>query len=336
MDILDLRIFARVAAIQNLSAVGTELGLTPGTISKRVQALEDELKARLFDRTTRSIRITEEGLKFLEHVERMLEEFEQAKSVIGASAEKPSGKLKISAPAVLSRRLIAPALVGFVEQFEDIEVRVDITDRVVNLQEEGYDAAIRAGALTDSSLIAKRLAPDRLILVAAPRYLERRGVPRAPSDLAAHQCLVACDQRSWTLCRGDEQASIRVAGRLQSDNGELLHHAAVQGVGILRTSQIATLDDMAAGRLVRVLPEYELASNAAVWAVYPSAKHVLPRLRVFLDHLAGFCREAPVAANDEASEALDVHAAKAAAEAAIAEHYSRKQRGARPRRTAGR
>lgn len=336
MDILDLRIFARVAALQNLSAVGIELGLTPGTISKRVQALEDELKARLFDRTTRSIRITDEGLKLLEHVERMLEEFEQAKSVIGVSAEKPSGRLKISAPAVLSRRLITPALVGFVEQYPDIEVRVDITDRVVNLQEEGYDAAIRAGALTDSSLIAKRLVPDRLILVAAPRYLERRGAPRQPSDLSTHECLTACDQRSWTLCRGGAQESVRVAGRLQSDNGELLHHAALQGVGILRTSEIASLDDIIAGRLVRLLPEYELASNAAVWAVYPSAKHVLPRLRVFLDHLALCCREMQVAANDQTVEVLDVHAAKAAADAALAEHFARKQRAKRARGVASR
>ena len=335
MDILDLRIFARVAAMQNLSAVAIELGLTPGTISKRVQALEDELKARLFDRTTRSIRITEEGAKFLDHAERILDEFELARNAV-SSADRPSGKLKISAPAVLSRRLIAPALVSFVESYPEIEVRVDITDRVVNLQEEGYDAAIRAGALTDSSLIAKRLAPDRLILVAAPRYLERRGVPRQPVELAGHDCLLACDQRSWTFARGSEQSSVRIAGQLQSDNGELLHHAAIAGLGILRTSEIAAAEEIALARLVRVLPEYELASNAAVWAVYPSAKHVLPRLRAFLDHLAVCCRDFPVAANDQSAEGLDVHAAKAAADAAIAEHYARKDQSARIRGSAGR
>lgn len=335
MDILDLRIFVRVAAMQNLSAVGTELGLTPGTISKRVQALEDDLKARLFDRTTRSIRITEEGAKFLDHAERILDEVEQAKSAVGASAERPSGKLKISAPAVLSRRLVAPALVGFVEAFPEIEVRVDITDRVVNLQEEGYDAAIRAGALTDSSLIAKRLAPDRVILVAAPRYLERRGPPHRPADLASHDCLLACDQRAWMLTRGGEQSSVRIKGRLQSDNGELLHHAAIQGLGILRTSELAASEDIALGRLVRVLPDCELACNAAVWAVYPSAKHVLPRLRAFLDHLADCCRDVPIAANDQ-HEGMDVHATKAAADAAIAAHYVRSEGKARIRGSAGR
>ena len=292
MDIQDLRIFARVAALQNLSAVGQELGLTPGTISKRLQALEDDLKARLFDRTTRSIRITDEGIKFRDHAERILSEVDQARAAVGASAERPSGRLKISAPAILSRRMVAPALVSFVETYREIEVRVDITDRVVNLQEDGYDAAIRAGALTDSALIAKRLAPDRLILVAAPRYVASHDVPRKPADLAAHNCLLLGDQRNWTFVRGREQSSVKVAGRLQSDNGELLHHAALAGLGILRTSEIAAAEDLANGRLVRVMPDHEMAANAAVWAVYPSTKHVLPRLRVFLDHLAECCRGA--------------------------------------------
>ncbi len=160
MDIQDLRIFARVAAVQNLSAVGTELGLTPGTISKRLQALEEELNARLFDRTTRSIRITEEGATFLVHARKMLEELDLARAAVGENVTNPKGKLKISAPASLCNRFIAPAVCAFVRCFPEIEVQVDVTDRLVNLQEEGYDVAIRSGVLTDSALIAKRLASD--------------------------------------------------------------------------------------------------------------------------------------------------------------------------------
>src|SRR6516225_2690681 len=196
MDIQDMRIFARVAAVQNLSAVGTELGLTPGTISKRIQSLEDELSARLFDRTTRSIRITEEGVAFLAHVERILSEIEAARASVDDKVTKPKGKLKIAAPACLGRRYVAPALCEFVRAFPEIDVQVDLHDRQVNLQEDGYDVAIRTGALSDSSLIAKRLAPDRHVIAAAPSYLTRAGCPLAPrseehtSELQSHVNLV--------------------------------------------------------------------------------------------------------------------------------------------------
>ena len=179
MDIQDMRIFARVAAVQNLSAVGTELGLTPGTISKRIQSLEDELSARLFDRTTRSIRITEEGAAFLAHVERILSEIEAARASVDDKVSKPKGKLKIAAPACLGRRYVAPALCEFVRAFPEIDVQVDLHDRQVNLQEDGYDLAIRTGALSDSSLIAKRLAPDRHVIAASAGLSGPRRPPAA-------------------------------------------------------------------------------------------------------------------------------------------------------------
>lgn len=291
MDIQDLRIFARVAAVNNLSAVANELGLTTGTISKRIQSLEGDLKARLFDRTTRSIRLTDEGRTLLGRVERVLIEMDLAQDEIVANGGRPSGRLRISAPASLSRRLVAPALVRFVDAYPDIDVRVDITDRVVNLHEEGYDAAIRSGTLTDSSLKAKRLAADRMILVAAPRYIERHGAPRKPAELAQHSCLVHGDQQSWTLHRGHQHINMRVTGRLNSDSGAFLHIAALDGVGILRASEIGVADDISAGRLVRVMTDYELATNAGIWAVYPNAKHEMPRLRALLDHLAETCRD---------------------------------------------
>jgi DNA-binding transcriptional LysR family regulator len=198
MDIQDMRIFARVAAVQNLSAVGSELGLTPGTISKRIQSLEDELSARLFDRTTRSIRITEEGAAFLAHVERILSEIEAARASVDDKVSKPKGKLKIAAPACLGRRYVAPALCEFVRAFPEIDVQVDLHDRQVNLQEDGYDLAIRTGALSDSSLIAKRLAPDRHVIAASAAYLARAGRPLMPDDLVRHQCLVLGETRQWS------------------------------------------------------------------------------------------------------------------------------------------
>ncbi|RTL59760.1 MAG: LysR family transcriptional regulator [Hyphomicrobiales bacterium] len=308
MDIQDMRIFARVAAVQNLSAVGTELGLTPGTISKRIQALEDELHARLFDRTTRSIRITEEGSTFLLHVERILSEIEAARASVDDKVTKPKGKLKLAAPACLGRRYIAPALCEFMRRYPEIEVQVDLKDRQVNLQEEGYDVAIRTGALSDSSLIAKRLAPDRAVIVAAPSYIARMGKPQRPEDLARHDCLVLGDRWQWSFGKNGAETSVRVKGSLRSNNGEVLSHAALEGLGVIRASELEVLGEIKAGKLVVLLPDFEVSTNAAVWALYPSSKHVLPRMRVLLDFLAAWFREA----KGEAARA-DALAASAAA-----------------------
>jgi DNA-binding transcriptional LysR family regulator len=291
MDIQDMRIFARVAAVQNLSAVGIELGLTPGTISKRLQALEDELSARLFDRTTRSIRITEEGAAFLGHVQRILTEIEAARASVDDKVSKPKGRLKMAAPACLGRRYVAPALCEFVRAYPEIDVHVDLRDREVNLQEEGYDVAIRTGVLSDSSLIAKRLTPDRHLIVASPAYLARRGRPLRPMDLTEHDCLVLGEHRQWSFSKAGAESTVRVNGPLRSNNGELLCHAALDGLGLVRASELEVLTELRSAELVQVLGDFEVATDAAVWALYPSAKHVLPRMRVLLDFLANWFRD---------------------------------------------
>ena len=292
MDIQDMRIFARVAAVQNLSAVGTELGLTPGTISKRIQALEDELCVRLFDRTTRSIRITEEGEAFLGHVERILSEIEAARACVDDKVSRPKGRLKIAAPACLGRRYVAPALCDFVRAFPEIDVRIDLHDRHVNLQEDGYDVAIRTGELADSSLIAKRLAPDRHVIVGSPAYIARTGRPLEPEDLARHDCLLLGECRQWSFRKNGAESAIRVSGPIRSNNGELLARAAVEGLGLIRASELEVACEQRSGKLVQVLGEFEVATNAALWALYPSGKHVLPRMRALLDFLADWFRDA--------------------------------------------
>ncbi len=291
MDIKDLTIFARVAAVQNLSSVAAALGVSAGTVSKRIQALEDELGVRLIDRTTRSSRLTEEGRMFLERTERILAEMDLAKGELSANSTQPAGSITIAAPAILSRQIVTPAILSFVTAFPGIEVHVDVSDHVVNLHEQGYDVAIRFGTLPDSTLKAKRLASDRIILVAAPGYIERAGSPQRAADIENHACLIHGEQRNWTLIRGEARINVRAAGRLFSDNGAFLQMAADQGAGLLRTSEIAVLDELTQGRLIRVLPEFELGTEAAIWALYPNTKHAMPRLRAFIDHLSAFCRE---------------------------------------------
>jgi len=295
MDIQDLRIFARVAAVQSLSAVGAEFGLTAGTISKRLQALEQELSARLFDRTTRSVRITPEGRVFLEHIDRVLDDIERARSAIEDSSGRASGKLKIAAPTYLAAKFIAPAVAAFLDAYPDIETQVDLLDRCVNLQEDGYDVVIRSGTLADSALIAKRLAPELRVLVASPSYIERQGMPRSARDIEQHQCLTLNGERQWVLLKSGLEVAVRVQGRMSSNSAELLLVAARAGHGILVAPLASVEDDLAAGRLVRILADHEIAGDGVIHALYSSARHQPPRLRALLDFLAEWARKQALA-----------------------------------------
>lgn len=300
MDLQDMRIFARVAAVQNLSAVGTELNLSPGTISKRIQALEDDLRVKLFDRNTRSIRITEEGSKLLEFVDRILQEVQSARAVVGANVDKPKGRLRVSAPVTLGNGVIAPAICAFMEQHKEVDIQIDLTDRLVNLQEEGYDLVIRKGSVGNSGLMRKPLAPDPQIIVASPHYLSQHGIPNTPQDLASHACLILGDSTTWEFKRGKQPIAVRVAGRLRSDNSEMLRFAACAGLGIVRMSRLRAQESIAEQRLQRILANYQVATDTTICALYPGGKHMLPKLRVFLDFLSDWFREAR--ANGRANE----------------------------------
>lgn len=292
MDIQDMRIFARVAVLQNLSAVGTEMALTPGTISKRIQALEDDLGAKLFDRNTRSIRITEEGTKLLEYVERILVEVEGARAAVSANVDRPRGRLRVCAPPSLGSYCVAPAVCAFMEQHKDIEIQIEFTDRPVNLQEGGYDVVIRSGTLPNTGLIRKPLSPDPHIVVASPGYLEKHGTPATPEELARHSCLVLGESTQWDFVRKGQKLGVRVSGRLRSDTHEMLLYAAAAGLGIARVSRHRAANKLQQGYLTRILSSYEVEADSGLCAFYPSTKHVLPKLRVFLDFLGEWFRDA--------------------------------------------
>lgn len=292
MDIQDLRIFTRVAAMQNLSAVGTEMSLTPGTISKRLQALEDELSVRLFDRTTRSIRITEEGALFLEHVDRILAELELARASVDGNVKSPRGKLKVSAPVHIGGREVGEAISSFMRQHPEIEIHAELTDRNVSLQEEGFDVAIKTGVLADSALIAKRMATNPHVIAAAPAYLDKHGVPKTPGELERHCCLVHGEDWAWPFARRNAQRSVRVTGRLRTNDDRLLMRAALDGHGLVRVSAGRVRLALAEGRLKTVLEDYDTTADSAVWAVYPRNRHMLPRLRSFVDYFAAWTRAA--------------------------------------------
>jgi DNA-binding transcriptional LysR family regulator len=291
MDIQDIEIFARIAVVQNLSQVGTELGLTPGTISKRVQALEDELSVRLFERTTRSIRITDEGTRFLRHVERILLELEEAKAVVAEASSKPKGRIRVVASHSLARQFVTPAILSFLPAYPEIDVQIDFTERHVNLQEDGYDVAVFAGNPPDSTLIAKRLTTDRWVTVASPCYIARCGKPVSPDDLSRHTCLSFGDGWNWIFTQDGVETTTRITPRLRSDNKEILRQAAITGHGLMRTSVLHVADELKSGNLVCVLEDFDGNLSSGIWALYPGGKHLLPRVRVFLDFLAEWFRK---------------------------------------------
>ena len=291
MDVQDMRIFARVAAVQNLSSVGSELNLTPGTISKRLQALEDDLGAKLFDRNTRSIRITEEGAKLLQYVERILTEIEDARAAVSANVEQPRGKLRVAAPISLGAGCLGAAICAFMERHSEIDIQIDLTDRSVNLQEEGYDVVIRRGTPANSGLIRKPLSPDTQIIVASPSYFQANGTPTSPEELSRHSCLVLGEAATWEFSKKGRKLSVRVNGRLRSDNSDMLHYASRAGMGIIRVSQARVVPSLRDGYLRQVLDSYDVVADTSICALYPSTKHLLPKLRVFLDFMSDWFRE---------------------------------------------
>lgn len=304
MDVHEMRVFVRVASLRNITAAAVELDMSPSNVSKRLQGLEDSLGVRLFDRNTRRIRITEEGQILLKHVERVLSDVDAAKAAVRRNKVQPAGTLRVTAPASLGCQHIRPGICEFIELYPEIKVNLSLTDRLVDIIDEGYDVAIRTGALPDSQLIAKRLAPDKYYVLAAPAYLARHGPPGTPQDLTQHNCLVLGDSSLWTLLRGEEQFSVRVSGTLACNNAEMLREAAVNGIGIIRTSLLKAQDNIDNRQLVRVLPEYSVAGDAAIWALFASSRHMPPKVRVFLDFFAQrfesvWGRELPVLKADE-------------------------------------
>ena len=311
MDVQDMRIFARVAAVQNLSSVGTEMSLTPGTISKRIQALEEDLGAKLFHRNTRSIRITEEGEKLLEHVSRILEEIESARSAVGVNVGHPRGRLRVAAPVSLGDT-VAPAVCAFMALHKEIDIQIDLTDRMVNLQEDGYDVVIRRGKPPNSGLIRKPLAVEDYVIAASPHYLKAQGTPEKPNDLANQSCLLLGEASQWDFQRKNQKYSVKVSGRLRSDNGEMLLYGARAGLGIIRVSKPRVAKMLQDGYLKPLLADFDISVDAAICALYPGSKHVLPKLRVFLDFLGDWFREPHISSALDAENAVPVQATRPA------------------------
>lgn len=283
-----MAVFARVVDAGGFSAAARALGVSKSAVSKQVSALEDRLGARLLQRTTRRMSLTEAGAAFLEACRRVLAEAEAAESAIGALQAEPRGVLKVNAPMTFGLMHLSGAIPAFMARYPDLRVDLTLDDRFVDLVDEGVDVAIRIGRLADSSLMARRLAPGRQVMVAAPAYLEANGRPRKLADLARHDCLCYAYLSTgdeWRFEGPEGEVSVRLDGRLRANNGEVLLAAARAGLGIAALPTFMSGPDLRSGRLERVLPDYE-STAIAIHAVWPASRHLTAKVRAFVDFLA--------------------------------------------------
>ena len=279
--------FARVVETGGFSAAARQLGVTPSAISKQVTQLENRLGARLLNRTTRQLSLTEVGTAFYERTKQILWALDEAEQAVSHLTNTPRGTLRVTVPLAFGETHIAPILPGFVIRFPDVSVEIVTSERVVNLVEEGIDVAIRVGQGPDSSLFGRRLAPNRRIICASPDYLVAHGTPEVPDDLTAHNCLTYVQQGPRVEWRFGEQAeafTVPVTGTIQSNSFSVLRAAAVAGIGVTRLAGFVVGEELKSGALVELLSAYE-ANDGDIYVVYPTSRHLSPKVRAFIDYL---------------------------------------------------
>jgi DNA-binding transcriptional LysR family regulator len=284
----EMAVFARVVAAGSLSAAARELGLSPAVVSRRLSALEQRLGVRLINRTTRSLHLTDEGATYYDTCARLLAEVEEAEAAVAAGRADPKGPLKVALPASFGHRHIAPPIPQFAARYPNVRLALTLSDRNVNLIEEGFDLAIRIADLADSSLAARKLAPNRRVVCASPEYLRRHGTPLHPPELVRHNCLTTTELSATWEYRGPtgEPGSVRVSGQYACDNWEVLREWALAGLGIALKSTWDVRPQLEDGSLVPLFPGYTFDTDVAIYAVYPHRRFLPAKTRAFIEFLA--------------------------------------------------
>jgi DNA-binding transcriptional LysR family regulator len=280
--------FVRLVEVGTFSAVADELRVKQSTVSKWVAALEAELGAQLIERTTRAQRVTESGRLFYQRAKDILATYEDTAAELHSRDASLRGRIRINAPVVFGRLFVVPHVARFLRRHREVEIELVLDDRYVNLVEEGFDLALRTGIPADSTLRARKLAEPPRRLVASPGYVEASPPLETPGDLRDHACLLHTGlqtRQTWQLRRGDRSFHVAVRGRFSANNSEALLAMARSGLGVALLASWLVDADVRGGRLIALLPGYELPA-APVQALLPPGRHTHPRVRVFLDYLA--------------------------------------------------
>lgn len=287
MSLLEnIRSYVRVVELGGLSAAGRHLRLSPAVISHRLQQLEEQLGVRLLNRTTRQVQVTQQGEVFYQGCLEVLAALERAETAVSEAGASPKGTLRVTAPLGLARRWLAPLISEFRIQYPHVEVRLRLSDHLLDLVKEGVDVAVRVAVLRDSSFVMHKVADCRRILCAAPAYLQRHGVPRLPDELFRHNCLLlrfpGSQQFAWTLQSPDGPVKLAVSGRLDADDGDVLTGWALAGEGIVLKPAFEIAEELRAGALVPVLEDFP-PEPATLAVLYPSRQLLPAKVRAFVD-----------------------------------------------------
>ena len=311
-------VFSKVVQAGSLSAAARELGVSTAVVSRTLSALESRLGVRLINRTTRSLHLTDEGASYYETCQRILAEIDEADAAVTSRRVEPQGVLKVALPASFGHQHIAPLVPQFAERFPKVELALSLSDRSINLIEEGFDLAVRIAELKDSSLAARKLAPNRRVVCASPAYLKAHGTPRTPQDLARHNCLVASWEQGFAMTWEyknpvGKRAAIRVTGKYACDNWEVLREWAIAGLGVALKSTWDVHRNLADGSLLALFPGYSFTTDVAIYAVYPHRRYLSAKTRAFVEFLLEAFGPEPYwdkpAATDSQTEQTKLHAA---------------------------
>lgn len=289
-----MEIFLKVVHLGSLSAAAEELSLSKSTVSKHLSELEERLGARLLNRTTRRLSLTEPGEIYRERCARIIQEIEDTELSVSHYTGQPRGRLKVNAPMTFGILHVAPLVPAFHESYPEVEIDLTLNDRRVELVDEGYDLAIRIGKLDDSTLIAKKLATARFVCAASQAYLERRRPIAVPADLSGHDCLRYSYSRNpseWQFLRDGRTEKVQVSGSFTANNGDALREAAIGGLGVTWQPAFILAEPLADGRLIPLLCDWQ-GPDIAIHAVFVPSRHISPKLRVFIDFLARHYRRA--------------------------------------------
>jgi DNA-binding transcriptional LysR family regulator len=288
-------LFARVVEARSFTAAAEKLGVSKSVVSARLSALEQRIGTRLLNRTTRRLSLTPEGLAFYEHCARITAEADAAAAVASGAAKDPIGVLRVNAPVTFAQMYLAEPIGAYLERHPKVNVELRMSDRFADLVEEGIDVAIRVSAqLRDSSLVARKLATDRIVVVASPDYLAKHGKPDAPADLIHHACLhyaLLKPTDEWRFRDGAKSFSVPVEGRLRAADGAMLRESAIAGLGLAVLPSFMVMPEVRAGRLVTVLDKYTFV-RLTIHAMTPAAT-VAPKVRAFIETLAAYFKSPP-------------------------------------------
>lgn len=285
---VEMTVFVAAVDAGNFSAAARILGITPSAVSKQISRLEARLGARLLNRSTRRISLTDVGREFYERSQAILSDIDAAERAVGDASDRPRGRLRVTASISFGQRQIVPLVPEFVARFPDVRVDVLFSDRLLDMVDEGVDVAVRVSAPADSALIARRLVPDRRVVCASPEYLRAHGVPSEPADLAAHNALIYATVYSdtWSFDGPTGPRAVKVASNFAANSGEAIRDLALGGLGIARLATFLVGPDLKAGRLVQLLEDWQDPQENIIHAVYPSRRLVPPSTRAFVDFLA--------------------------------------------------